>query len=299
MDQFETDFFKQAEHPLHGVQPYKIGTTKPETDLPYTLGVSVKTIPDFTMPIAPAWEFIDQGARYKTHFALQKINGHWTLYVECQGKGTFTYYDDEIHIEWVSGTGPDHYFQSIGLAIWLEMKGVICIHGNALTLKNKTLLIVGPSGIGKSTTCLKLAKIGGEILTDDMTAIYSSLEETIVYPSWNKLRLWPDSSELITTRCKIKKIKKVHNSFNKLEYNFHNHTYKAPLHEILFLEREGYEKSNDMGNFILNMIGNSIIGDIPKCFNIEKERVTAIINILTAMFTKKTSSAALIEESLK
>lgn len=279
MDTFEKDFFELAQHPLHGVQPYKIGDPKPKTDLPFTLGVSVKTIPDFSMPTNPEWEFIDQGDRYKTHFAVNKVNNQWTLYVDCQGKGKFTYYDDEIQIEWVSGTGPDHYFQSIGLAIWLEMKGVICIHGNTLRSQKKNLLVHGKSGVGKTTFSVAAELKGFFTQTDDMTAIYVG-KKNFTYPSWSKIRLWPETLHLLK-REEIGKNRLVHSGFKKVTVDIKiNVNEKILLEEIIKLERKmclSPIKRLVKSQAISDFLSNSIVP--PLSFLDQKSRFNKLVKI--------------------
>ena len=192
------------EHPLHGVQliPNNSQNTqalKKRTNVPFSLPVNCQLDKQIVKPPAntPIWTLTDQGQRYSTYMALHKQQNTIRLHIDCEGTGTFTYHPNELEINWqTAGTGFDHYLQSMGIAVWLETQGIPCLHANTLTYQNKAYLVIAPSRTGKSTLTTQLLGQDLKLMTDDMAALHpQSNGQYLVYPSWPKVRLWPDSAK--------------------------------------------------------------------------------------------------------
>ncbi|OGT53417.1 MAG: hypothetical protein A3F17_02555 [Gammaproteobacteria bacterium RIFCSPHIGHO2_12_FULL_41_15] len=57
----------------------------------------------------------------------------------------------------------------------------IIIHGNAMVINNKGVLIIGPTGSGKSELCLKLLDRGHQLIADDAVEIKHSSTQTTLH----------------------------------------------------------------------------------------------------------------------
>lgn len=95
----------------------------------------------------------------------------------------------------------------LGISIMLRMNKYIVLHATALRLNGKTILIMGPSGVGKSTFCSYLIKnYSAELVSDDMTCV--NLLNWKLYAGFPMMKLWPESIENIF-QSDTKKLKKV------------------------------------------------------------------------------------------
>ncbi len=77
----------------------------------------------------------------------------------------------------------------IGLGLLLRRRGVLCIHGSALSINGRTITLVGESGAGKSTTAAALIVKGGTLVSDDVVALRSCGDDFVVEPGSTSLRL--------------------------------------------------------------------------------------------------------------
>ncbi len=251
------------------------------------------------------WRGQQQGERYETQVALYKDALGVTLAVDCQGKGLFRLQGNQFDIDWsAEGTPASHYFQSMGLALWLELQGVPCLHGNALTKDERTVVLIAPSGTGKSTLSSVLLQQGYELLTDDMVALYSCNTGKAekngyeIYPSWPVMRLWPDSIEhaLADTPGLRSEHTKVHKGFDKKLVPLQRPntiTNKKMLTDIILLKRQdnigGKDKKNNNnrietktlsgGEAFMALLKNTILGEVYRPLGIEDQRLKKLAEI--------------------
>lgn len=237
----------------------------------------------------PIWQGKQQTERYSTQVSLYQHDNCYTLEIDCQGKGYFHLDGEQFGIDWsADGTPASHYFQSMGLALWLELQGVVCLHGNALTKGERTLVLVAPSGTGKSTLSSALLQRGYELLTDDMVALHRQAEEYLIYPSWPVMRLWPDSIENVLRESASHA--KVHADFNKqivpLQRSAQKNTQKN-LTEILLLKRED-RVANQSGvhirtlrgtEAVMTLLKNTILGEVYRPLGIEQKRLSDLARL--------------------
>ena len=79
----------------------------------------------------------------------------------------------------------------IGLV--LRLRGVTCLHGSAVVVRDTAIAFVGPQGSGKSTTAAAFAQLGHPVLADDIVPLVNDAGSWCVHPTYPQLRLWPDS----------------------------------------------------------------------------------------------------------
>lgn len=255
--------------PLHGVDLFLLKETKQfannsnrnKVALPASLDVSEGTI-DLSPNIKPAWQLNEQSARYHSQITLYRINEcTWVLDIKCEGSGKFAITPNSITIDWqAGGTDATHYFQTLALSLWLELQNVPCIHANAMVINNKCVAFIGPSGMGKSTLSSYVQQRGEKWLTDDMLALHQSdnKQNYVVYPSWPKARMWPDSVQAVAKQ-NVKTLARVHERFDKVELNLPKleaHT-AFNLDAIYVLNRNGAELASLQNNPRLVALGSA------------------------------------------
>ena len=65
---------------------------------------------------------------------------------------------------------PDGFYGTVA-AIILAWRGLAPLHGSAVELGGKAVLVAGPSGAGKSALCEALVRRGGRLVSDDLTVM--------------------------------------------------------------------------------------------------------------------------------
>lgn len=80
------------------------------------------------------------------------------------------------------------------LGILLRMRGLTCLHGSAVTFRDKSLVFAGVEGSGKSTAAAIFAKNGHSVLADDIAVLDQSDGAFSVRPGCPILNLLSDSA---------------------------------------------------------------------------------------------------------
>ncbi|NIM27202.1 MAG: hypothetical protein GTO67_14755 [Gammaproteobacteria bacterium] len=83
------------------------------------------------------------------------------------------------------------------LAFALRLRGVTCLHASAVVVDAGVVALVGPSGVGKSTTVAAFAERGFAVLCDDTLALEERESDVIAHPGYPRLRLWPEAVHLL------------------------------------------------------------------------------------------------------
>lgn len=284
------DFLSLSNIPLHGISLHIDGRENDNVDTPYGIQVSFRTIcplPDE----CKIWSLVDSGERYTSTLSLLKDNETVQLQVDCEGKGCFELVGDTLSVDWqANGTGAAHYFQTLITSLYLEQKHHLCLHANTLVKDEKAYLFIAPSRTGKSTLTSYMSQHEFDLTTDDMAAIYDKNGEYFVYPSWPKVRLWPDSAKFITETIQLKHSdkKKVHSRFDKEEFLTQlqkNHT-PTPIKGIIFLNRkEDVTTETSFSSFqaskaLITLLQNSILGDAYSSLELNTSRVKNLASLL-------------------
>lgn len=77
----------------------------------------------------------------------------------------------------------------------LRLAGAPCLHGSALALRGRAVVIIGPSGYGKSSLGWALVRHGCTLVSDDMVGIERQDEGYAALCGRMRLRIWPDAAE--------------------------------------------------------------------------------------------------------
>jgi hypothetical protein len=79
----------------------------------------------------------------------------------------------------------------------LRIRGVSSLHASVVVIDGEAVALVGAPGAGKSTTAAAFALRGHPVLTDDLAPLVEDDGRFIVQPSYPRLRLWPESAEML------------------------------------------------------------------------------------------------------
>ena len=83
------------------------------------------------------------------------------------------------------------YLLSDVISTWLRTAGWYVFHAAALNINDQNIMLCADKGSGKSTLLMSLCNCGGRILSDDLTAVCSNGEKTIVRSSFPSVKLYP------------------------------------------------------------------------------------------------------------
>jgi len=133
-------------------------------------------------PVLAVWK-LARGAFF------QFLYGDGTEFV-VDGQGT------RIWASWPEGlTLEDTVTYLLGpiLGFVLVLRGITCLHASAVAIGNQAIALVGPQGVGKSTTAAAFARLGYPVLSDDVVPIREQGGDFLVSPGYPRLNLWPES----------------------------------------------------------------------------------------------------------
>lgn len=78
------------------------------------------------------------------------------------------------------------------IPILLHQRGILSLHANAVNMNGRAIGLLGPMGIGKSTTSLLLDKMGYKIISDDILRVNDNDTIISVFSGSSMMKIWPD-----------------------------------------------------------------------------------------------------------
>ncbi|VAW89974.1 hypothetical protein MNBD_GAMMA17-803 [hydrothermal vent metagenome] len=286
--------------PLHGVRLSQCADEnrfdlKSEYKYKLRLGFPESILPPKTRPL---WRLQDQGERYASTVELFEEPERKLLQIECEGKGTFEFVGDEMNITWQSeGTSFEHYLQTLGMSLWLELQGVLCIHANAIATDVGVIGLIAPSQTGKTTLTAALAARGMAMMTDDMMAVHQIEMGPKVFSGWPQLRMWPEIAQHFIEN--VDDMQRVHKRFEKRLVKLSDQnslTYSSKsgmLRSLYLLERVENNKASicievvTAAESIECLLQNSMLADAYRPLGIESARLKALALILGEVRVKR------------
>jgi hypothetical protein len=85
------------------------------------------------------------------------------------------------------------YLQGPILGFVLRLRGLTCLHASAAVVDGRSFAVAGAAGRGKSTSAAAFARLGLEVLTDDVLVLRDRGSSFDVQPGLPRLLLWPES----------------------------------------------------------------------------------------------------------
>jgi hypothetical protein len=83
------------------------------------------------------------------------------------------------------------------MGLLLRLRGVVCLHASAVSIRDRSIVFVGSEGAGKSTTAAAFAREGFAVLSDDIVALVEREQQFCVLPAYTRINLWPESVKLL------------------------------------------------------------------------------------------------------
>ena len=84
-----------------------------------------------------------------------------------------------------------------GLGVLLHRRGHLVLHGSAVDVGGRAVVLVGDKGAGKSTTAAALVARGHRLLTDDLVALDAGGAAPAVLPGPTQMKLWGASASAL------------------------------------------------------------------------------------------------------
>lgn len=287
------------QRPLHGVRLLTCEVDRWECDGEYTESVRLQ-FPEFIVSpeIKSLWRHSTQGERYTSVIELFDEPAGKLLKIECQGGGVFRYSGNQISVVWQNeGTGFEHYLQTVGLSLWLEMRGVLCIHANAIETERGVIGVIAPSQTGKTTLTAALAMRGMGMMTDDMMAIHKTADGWKVFPGWPQVRMWPEVARHFVKN--IDTLQRVHSRFEKrivdlsCQDGFRFSNKSGLLKRLYILQRlngadaEVTIEPVTAAESMITLMQNSMLADAYRPLGIEKVRLNRLASMLESIDIKR------------
>lgn len=82
-----------------------------------------------------------------------------------------------------------------GLGVLLHRRGRLVLHGSAIDVGGRAVVLLGQKGAGKSTTAAALLARGHALLTDDLVAVAPGPDGPQCLPGPTQMKLWPASAD--------------------------------------------------------------------------------------------------------
>lgn len=180
-----------------------------------TLAYGCHWVSDFPLPLFQSHSFsihnaeveVRLGRAYAEDRAFHFANGRLRFctdglrYLADDGTVLDLYGASRISVtpgpEW-DGVPPPAFYGTITAAL-LVARGRLPIHGSAVALGEKAVLLCGHSGAGKSTLTAALLAGGAKLLSDDLSAIQApdAGRRATLFAGRRAVRLFPDLAEIL------------------------------------------------------------------------------------------------------
>lgn len=106
----------------------------------------------------------------------------------------------EIWATWPASSTPEDtvtYLLGPILGFVLRLRNITSLHGSAVVIAERAVVMVGPPGAGKSTLAAAFGWLGYPVLSDDVAALDERDGQWYVRPAYPQVRLWPESVKLL------------------------------------------------------------------------------------------------------
>jgi hypothetical protein len=142
------------------------------------------------------------------------------------------------------------------LGVILTQRGRFVLHASSVVIDGRAVAFAGPSGRGKSTLTAALARAGHPLVADDITVIDTSGPEPYVLPGFARVKLWPDSANMLGED--VEALPLLHPARTKRSLQLDAfHRDPVPLGRCYLLEDGSAEESLEMAprEALLSLIG--------------------------------------------
>ena len=117
-----------------------------------------------------------------------------------------------------------------------HQRGLLPVHASVLKYNNRTLLIAGDSGAGKSTAAFALYQLGASLVADDVAVLQEKESRLEVASGYPQMKLWESSLNLFNIdSSKLKQVRPGEDKFRFIPERFEDSAQNVD--ELIFLER--------------------------------------------------------------
>jgi len=108
----------------------------------------------------------------------------------------------------------------------LHQKGILAIHGSAISTPKGAIIFSGSSSVGKSSLVASLVKRGFNFIADDIAAIHKHTDGFKVHPGIPHIKLWKDVVKDLNIKNNLPKVR---DSMEKYKNPIGNEFFKIPI----------------------------------------------------------------------
>jgi GTPase SAR1 family protein len=161
------------------------------------VGISFGTIPEDNT------QLIKKGVLYeiRIHSLKLQIPGMASIYCH-DNDGVIVEISDKSRI----GEIPVFLMGSVA-GYYLHKRNFLPVHGSALTNGERTIILCGASGVGKSTLAAWLNQNGWLLMSDDISSVQFVHGQPYVFPGTRNLKLWRDAMEKLGIHTNQRKVR--------------------------------------------------------------------------------------------
>lgn len=141
---------------------------------------------DFGRPALKVFQLLD--GRF---FRIEYLDGT-TVAIDAAGTEIWATWPEPATVEDTAT-----YLLGPVLGFVLRCRGTTCLHASAVAIGDRAVALVGASGAGKSSMAAAFAQQGYSVLSDDVVALSDVGERFEIQPAYPRVRLWPNSAELL------------------------------------------------------------------------------------------------------
>lgn len=149
----------------------------------------------------PAWRERDSGRSVRSGvLSSAPVIGYG-------GVATVVFRPAELLVEPADGATTErlgHVVVADALPRWLESRGELVLHASSVTTRDGAVVFLGPSGVGKSSLAVALARAPhGRLLADDVVVVRERNGVPWAVPSYPAARLHEDSALMLLRRSDL------------------------------------------------------------------------------------------------
>jgi hypothetical protein len=201
-----------------------------------------------TIDSSPAFDLSGYSTYYTHKNIDQKTGKPWSIvkaspigeayhFMYCDGvEVLIDNLSSEIVFQWPPEETLEYelsYLVTMILSFTLWLRGGFSFHASALAINGKSIIVMGDSGAGKSTTAAAFALLGYPILSDDLVAIKDDGEKFWVQPAFPMIRLWSQSVAALFGRADaLPEIVPNHHSWHKRYLDLREEGYQFQDREL-------------------------------------------------------------------
>ncbi len=151
---------------------------------------------------------------------------------------------EKVFITPLNGTDRDSiqlFLEGSVLGAILHQRGILPFHGSSFEYKGKGVMICGVSGAGKSSVTEAFCINGARFVSDDITPVGVSDNQTEMLPVKTRIKLWDDSLKML--KIKDTGFDRIRPGFNKFYLPAREEVlHKQPLDHMFILKVHNEEK---------------------------------------------------------